>query len=252
MTDHTDLLVVGGGLTGLVAARRARRAGLSVTVISHTPGSLPQTSGSLDLLAVYPTETRRHREHPWEAKATFNPAAIRLGGRVHLVYRAMSEDNTSVFGYATSADGVHIDYRHPEPIYTPREEFEAKLVPGGNSGCEDPRLTLVGDRIYMFYTAYDGRNPSRVAVTSIAVRDFLARRWNWARPVVITPPQYDNKDAFLFPEPVDGKYLLVHRLGNCIDYDFSADLRFRGDAWLDEHRWIEPRRGWCSSMASTI
>ena len=69
MTDAPDLLVVGGGLTGLVAARRARRAGLSVTVISHTPGSLPQTSGSLDLLAVYPTEIRRHREQPWEAVA---------------------------------------------------------------------------------------------------------------------------------------------------------------------------------------
>lgn len=69
MADHTDLLVVGGGLTGLLAARRARAAGLRVTVVSHTPGSLPQTSGSLDLLAVYPTEIRRHREHPWEALA---------------------------------------------------------------------------------------------------------------------------------------------------------------------------------------
>jgi predicted GH43/DUF377 family glycosyl hydrolase len=36
----------------------------------------------------------------------------------------MSQDSTSVLGYAYSKDGLHIDYRHPEPIYLPREEFE--------------------------------------------------------------------------------------------------------------------------------
>ena len=58
--------------------------------------------------------------HSWEAKATFNPAAIYLEGKVHLLYRAMSEDNTSVLGYAASQDGIHIDYRSPEPVYIPR------------------------------------------------------------------------------------------------------------------------------------
>src|SRR3989338_7147041 len=42
-----------------------------------------------------------NKNHPWEAKATFNPAAMYLKGKVHLLYRAMSEDNTSVLGYAT-------------------------------------------------------------------------------------------------------------------------------------------------------
>lgn len=187
------------------------------------------------------------KEHPWESKATFNPAALYLRDKVHLIYRAMSEDNTSVFGYATSGDGVHIDYRSPEPIYIPREKFEEKLVPRGNSGCEDPRLTLIGNRLYMVYTAYNGKDPPRVAVTSIPVGDFLRQKWNWSKPVLISPPQFDNKDAFLFPEEFDRKYICVHRLGKCIDYDFCSSLNFKGDVWLEEHRWIEPRRGWWDS-----
>jgi predicted GH43/DUF377 family glycosyl hydrolase len=187
------------------------------------------------------------KEHPWESKATFNPASIYLGGKVHIVYRAMSDDNTSVLGYATSEDGIHIDYRSHKPIYVPREDFEQKLVPGGNSGCEDPRLTRIGTKLYMFYTAYNGREPPRIAVTSISVTNFLRQKWNWSKPVVVSPPEFDNKDAFLFPCEIDGKYICVHRFGNGIDYDFSTNLNFKGNIWLDEHRWIERRRGWWDS-----
>lgn len=189
------------------------------------------------------------REHPWESKATFNPGAVHLQGRVHIIYRAMSADNTSMFGYAASRDGVHIDHRSEEPIYTPREDFELKLVLGGNSGCEDPRLTKIGNRIFMLYTAYDGKNPPRVAVTYIYIRDFLRQEWKWSKPVPISPPQFDNKDAFLFPGAVDEKYIFAHRLGTCIDYDFCSnlDVKLKGNAWLDEHQWIEPRKGWWDS-----
>ena len=115
----------------------------------------------------------RSREHAWESQATFNPAAIYEGGKVHILYRAMSGDNTSVIGYASSPDGVDITERLADPIYIPREDFEQKKMPGGNSGCEDPRITKIGDRIYMCYTAYDGMDPPRVAFTSIDVKDFL-------------------------------------------------------------------------------
>jgi glycerol-3-phosphate dehydrogenase subunit B len=67
MRTECDVLIVGGGLTGLVGAWRAQRAGLKTVVVAHGPGSLPFTSGALDLLAVYPTETKRYRESPWEA-----------------------------------------------------------------------------------------------------------------------------------------------------------------------------------------
>ncbi len=183
----------------------------------------------------------------WEAKATFNPGAIYFQDKVYLLYRAMSEDNTSVLGYAESSDGIRIDYRAPEPVYVPREPFEQKIQPNSNSGCEDPRLTKIDDRIYMCYTAFDGKNPPRVAVTWIQVKDFLQKKWDWAKPVLISPPDFDDKDALIFPEKVNGEYMIIHRVGEDIDFAFSSTLNFEGSQWLEEYRWITPRKGWWDS-----
>lgn len=188
-----------------------------------------------------------NKSHSWESKATFNPGAIYLNGKVHIVYRAMSEDNTSVLGYASSSDGLHIDARLPQPIYTPREPFEQKSQPGGNSGCEDPRLTLINDRIYMTYTAYNGKNPPRVALTSILVKDFLNKKWNWEKPIVISPPDIDDKDAVIFPEKYKGKYIIVHRVGEDIDLSLTSTLNFKENEWLEEYRWLFVRKGWWDS-----
>jgi predicted GH43/DUF377 family glycosyl hydrolase len=167
-------------------------------------------------------------EHAWEAKAVFNPAAVYEDGKVRIFYRAWSNDNTSVIGYASSSDGLHIEKRLAEPVYIPREEFERKREPGVGSGCEDPRITRIGDRFYMCYTAYDGKNPPRVALTSIAHDDLVAHRWNWTRPVLISPPGMDDKDAAVFPKKIGGKYWFLHRLGSEIWIDSVSSLEFNG------------------------
>jgi predicted GH43/DUF377 family glycosyl hydrolase len=187
------------------------------------------------------------KEHNWESKATFNPAAIYLKNKVRILYRAISDDNTSVLGYAESRDGIHIDYRSDEPVFVPREKFEEKLQPNGNSGVEDPRIVKMGDRIYVFYTAFDGKNPPRVALTSIKEDDFLSRRWNWAQSIVISPPGFDDKDATMFPAKIKGKFLIIHRIGNEINLSFSSNLNFGENNWLEEYRWIKPRKGWWDS-----
>jgi len=186
-----------------------------------------------------------HPTHQWESQAVFNPGALYEDGKVHLIYRAMSGDSTSTFGYAASVDGVHITERLPEPIYVPREDFEKKLQ-SGNSGCEDPRLTRIGETVYVCYTAFDGKNPPRVALTSISLHDFLAHRWNWAKPVLISPPGIDDKDACVFPKKINDEFVFVHRIGSSIWLDFvpnPADLgvtrwlggqivmKPRGDSW---------------------
>jgi beta-1,2-mannobiose phosphorylase / 1,2-beta-oligomannan phosphorylase len=168
----------------------------------------------------------------WQSRAVFNPTALYEYGRVHLAYRAMSEDNTSVIGFASSGDGYNFDDRPSEPIYTPREPFEAKLVPGGNSGCEDPRLTVIGDTVYMLYTAFNGRSEPRVALTYIKTDDFVARCWNWSRPILISPPNVPDKDAALFPKKIQGKYAILHRLGTSIWLDYVDNLQFGDNKWL--------------------
>jgi predicted GH43/DUF377 family glycosyl hydrolase len=167
-------------------------------------------------------------EHPWESQATFNPAAVYEGGKVRIFYRAMSGDNTSTIGYASSADGVDIEKRLPEPVYVPREDFEQKLVPNGNSGCEDPRISKIGNMLYMCYTAFNGNGPPRVAFTSLGVQDMLDHKWNWTKPILISPPGLDDKDAAIFPKKIGGKYWFLHRLGSDIWIDSVADLNFDG------------------------
>jgi len=180
-------------------------------------------------------------EFSWEAKATFNPAAIYAKGKFHLIYRAMSLNNTSVFGYASSVDGIHIDERSASPIYLPTEAFEQKLRPG-NSGCEDPRISLMGNNIYVFYTAFDGYTP-RVAYTSISLDDFVNQRWLWKRPMVITPPGIDDKDACILPKKINGKYIIFHRVDGYICINSVDSLVFGGGNWLtNDDSVISPRK----------
>lgn len=180
----------------------------------------------------------------WEAKAVFNPAAINLGGKKHILYRAMSNENVSVVGYASSKDGFKIDKRLNYPVYTPREDFEK----GPDlSGCEDARIVKIGNLLYMTYTAYNGITP-RVALTSIKPTDFLNHEWNWAKPILISPPNVENKNCVIFPEKVKGKYVLLHRPNNKdIWIDFFSDLNFK-NKFLGGKVLFSPRPGRWDSL----
>lgn len=182
-------------------------------------------------------------EHGWEAKAVFNPAAIDLKGKVHILYRALSNDNTSTIGYASSTNGANITERLSNPIYTPTEDFEIKKIENGNSGCEDPRITKLGSRLYMCYTAFDGIGPPRVAVTSIAEKDFLSQHWKWNKPVLITPRGIDDKDTCILSEKIDGKYLILHRIGSDICADLIKSLDFKTETVSKCIRIFGPRSG---------
>ena len=181
-------------------------------------------------------------ENDWEAKAVFNPAAIELEGKTHILYRAMSHAGTSTIGYAVSKNGLSIDERLPEPIYVPREDFEVKKQPG-NSGCEDPRIIKVGTKLYMFYTAFNAVDMPRVAVSNITVKNFLARNWKWSKPVVITPPGIMDKDTAILPEKVKGKFMLIHRISDVICTDEIDSLDFERDKVTKCVQILQPRHG---------
>lgn len=166
-------------------------------------------------------------KNEFEARAVFNPTALDLLGKVHILYRAMSMDNTSTVGYAASKDGLTIIEKLSSPIYVPREDFEIKKVlPSGNSGCEDARLTKIGNIIYMCYTAYNGIDVPAVAVSTISEKDFLTKNWNWSKPVIISPDHVDDKDACIFPEKVKGRYIVIHRINGVICADYVNSLDF--------------------------
>jgi len=180
----------------------------------------------------------------WKAQAVFNSATVYANDRVHLFYRAMSLDNTSTIGYASSQDGLHFNEQSLEPVYIPRMSFEQKTRENDFSGCEDPRITLFEDKYYMFYTAYDGIRPPQVALTNIRVVDFNRRQWLWSEPILISDPDTDNKNACLFPKKIKDKFVILHRvLGQDIAIDLVDDLEFKEGCWLEKEGLISARPG---------
>ena len=157
--------------------------------------------------------------YSWESKATFNPAAFLHQGKVYIVYRAIGEDDSSVLGCAVSLDGLNIENRLTHFIY--KRFFElAKVgekidyVSGGgwSGGCEDPRITLIDDTIYMLYNAFDGWGSIRVGLTSIKLNDFTNKKWNWKKGVLISPVGERHKNWVLFPEKINNKFVILHNI----------------------------------------
>lgn len=189
-----------------------------------------------------PHQLERHENNPiiepregnyWEMKATFNPGAIYADHRVHLLYRAIGGDDTSVLGYASSSDGLLFTERLNDPAYmpmvtkstTPKEE-QKPLAPayfsggGWNGGCEDPRLTMISNRVYLTYTAFDGWGSIRIALSSIGLEDFLNKNWKWKKPAMISPAGEIHKNWVLFPEKIHGKFAILHSISPKILVDY--------------------------------
>ncbi|MEI6280585.1 MAG: hypothetical protein WCP17_01115 [bacterium] len=194
----------------------------------------------------------------WESKATFNPSAIYHDGKVHIVYRAIGDSDNSVIGYAMSKDGIKISERFHFPIYGHymRANRDVSLpaisyISGGGwgGGCEDPRLTLLGDRVYMLYTAFDGWGSVRIALTSISLNDFVSRRFKWKEPVLISPPGEIHKNWVLFPEKIGGKYAIMHSFAPKIlinYFDNLNDLDGKKFIKSNNKRPIDTTRTWDS------
>ena len=155
-------------------------------------------------------------EHSWESTYVLNCAAIRLAGRIYILYRAYGQDRISRIGLAVSEDGFQISERLAEPIFGPGHHSE-------RAGCEDPRVVVIDGRLYMTYTAYDGQVP-QIAIASISKTDFLDRRWgNWQRHG-LTFPNFPNKDAIIFPEKINGQFALYHRIAPSIWLTYGDSL----------------------------
>ena len=173
----------------------------------------------------------------WESKASFNPTAIFHDGKVHIIYRAIGDSDNSVLGYAQSTDGVSFDQNFKELAYShanaqsfSKTEPQINYLSGGGwgGGCEDPWLTLLGDQVYMIYTAFDGWGSVRMALTSISLDDFISKRFNWKKPVLISPPSEIHKNWALFPEKIrkggKEKYAILHAISPKIMIDYFDSL----------------------------
>ena len=187
-------------------------------------------------------------EKEWESKATFNAAAIEAEEEMHILYRAIGNDNRSVLGHAVSKDGVEIDHKSDEPAYDPgqikderKSEKNLSDFPSYNSGggwrggAEDPRLAAIGSKIYMTYTAFDGTHLPYVSMTYIDKEDFLNEKWDWASPIRLSPEGEINKNWVVFPDKINGKYAVLHSLSPDILISYFDDLEDEDNYPIHSH-----------------
>lgn len=160
--------------------------------------------------------------NPWTAEAVLNPAAAVLGGRTHLIYRAIGMDGVSRLGYASSPDGIIFDKRLPYPIYVARNphnvavsrrRYSPVMYPSGGSwgGCEDPRMVVIDGWVYVTFNMFDNWT-LRVAVIAMREEDFLAGRFHmWEGPIILSHGARD-KNWVLFPEKIGGQFAILHSI----------------------------------------
>jgi predicted GH43/DUF377 family glycosyl hydrolase len=166
--------------------------------------------------------------HHWESKFVFNPAVIYDGELFHMLYRAQGEDMVSRLGYAVSTDGIHWN-RMDKPVFSPKTQYELY-------GVEDPRITKLENHYYVTYTAY---SPKGIYVSLARTKNFyIYERFG------IILPESPNKDAALFPEKINGKYVLIHRIEPDIWLAFSDDLK----NWEDYVSIAGPRNGYWDNL----
>ena len=164
----------------------------------------------------------------WENLIVCNPGAWYENGIFYLLYRAAGDDEDHVirFGLATSKDGYNFTRENDLPCFGPSKE-------GPDSGCvEDARIVKFDDYYYITYafrpfhpgqywrfnhdevlTPEMGENApvflkKNIANSALAItKDFKT----WRRLGRITQSNLDDRDVIIFPEKINGKYVMLHR-----------------------------------------
>ncbi len=201
----------------------------------------------------------------WASGAIFNPgAALDADGTLRLLARGVPAGHRRVevdhadayeasFGYADYVSTLGLATRQPdgafrlapEPLIAPTDDVD-------RYGCEDARVTRLGDRWWITYTAL--AEPAATATRGVGIA--LASTTDWAsveRHGRIGPAVRD-KDAALFPERVGGRIAMFHRIAPDVQVVFFQDeeqmtapgARFweRAFARLDESVVLRPEQVW--------
>lgn len=157
---------------------------------------------------------------------------FRMGGNVvHIKEGVCKLSTISHFRKVIlSEDGFKVEKIFQTQAYSGSKE-------GSAYGIEDPRIVKIGDQYIMTYVSI-AKNEG--VCTSLAVSKDLNK---WERKGIIFREQ--NKDAFLFPEKIKGKYVALHRPEGFFEFSkpsiwisHSPDMTY----WGDEKSIMQPRK----------
>jgi predicted GH43/DUF377 family glycosyl hydrolase len=142
------------------------------------------------------------RKDKFDDKGAFNPAAVKVGEKTILLYRAQDGKGTSRVGYAESSDGVHFT-ASDKPVLSPETDYEK------DGGVEDPRLVKINGTYYLTYTGYNTKDAQLCLARSNDLK-------TWKRLGVILPAykgtwnkQWTKSGAILTTK-INGKWWMYY------------------------------------------
>ncbi|MBQ7178096.1 MAG: hypothetical protein IJS08_11840 [Victivallales bacterium] len=181
----------------------------------------------------------------WENLNVSNAGAAVYDNKVYLIYRAEGEERrngpqswpVTRLGLAVSENGYDISYRGSEPIFD-----RSATDPWCEFGCEDPRISKIGDTYYIVYVSMSryGHFGDRLALAT--TKDFV----NFKREGLLMK-ELEQRTSGLLPARINGEYLLFHRPMPNMWLSRSSDLRnwhdYRCIFQTKENTWYENKLG---------
>lgn len=210
----------------------------------------------------------RHPENPivvpglyeWRKATVFNPAVIYDQGKFYMIERTAGTLTPckNFLGLLESEDGVHFTHVKDEPIVTP----DMLGFPYGS--VQDPRIVKIDDTFYMTYALRpcamnyyptgtglperslpqypDGWGEEEVHWMTrsgiLASKDLI----HWEYVSTTTPLEINDRNNMLFPEKMNGKFVLLRRPEEYIGETYGTD---QPAIWItyseDLVHWEEPK-----------
>lgn len=147
----------------------------------------------------------------FEAKGVLNPAVIEFNGQIHMVYRAVANNDVSSLGYCLMSDPLTVKKRLKQPLLSGMGQQE-------KMGLEDPRIVRIGEHFFLSYTAFDGNN----ALGSLFLSKDLQ---HFDRAGIVVPEVHIgvdtsenqnlklwDKNLVFFPRKINGDFYFFHRI----------------------------------------
>ncbi len=178
----------------------------------------------------------------FEVVGVFNPGAIRFGNEVVLLVRVAERPRESrpgflplprwqsgegtVIDWVPSGDWDFLDARvvrsqadglvrltflshlrvvrcgEGRSVVSQSETCLQPESPLEEFGVEDPRITQIGDRFWITYVTVSRHGASTALMSTVDFRSFQRHSIGFC---------VENKDVVLFPEPINGEYVALHR-----------------------------------------
>lgn len=207
---------------------------------------------------------------PWAAGAVFNPGAALVPGvpgqpdSLHLLVRGVPAGHRRVeldhsdpyepgFGFDRYVSTLGLATRQPDGDFVlAREPLLAPVDDTDHWGCEDARVTRLGDRWWITYTAL--AEPAAHATWGVGIALASTTDWQTVTRHGRIGPGVRDKDAALFPRPIGGRIALFHRIAPDVQIAFFDDEKHLMDpgeeywdrhlAELDQHVVLRPERPW--------